>query len=231
MARIGPDPAVLGVAYSTIYTVTTSPARQATFIQIGLCNTASTVKIPSVRMVPSGVAGAAQHRIIGGTKSALQPGQTMVYTFRQFLEDGDFIEWSADGASAITGWLGAIEATKDTTLYANIDAGYLTSITPGAEQLLATVPANRQATMLEIILHNTDTVDHIPTIYLPPSGGTPGVGNALVGVITTGQGVLKPGETRVYTVNLMRAAGSTVEALVDVANKVVCKLSYLSEAV
>ena len=221
MARIGLDPVLLGTVVTTAYTVTA--AKQSTLIEINLVNTDTMAgRTPEVYLVPSGQSSQDKYRIIGGDNSkaaeAGAGGNRIVLRFRQFLESGDFIQWKADAANKITGWIGVVEDSEDNTKYRNVDADFLGV----ALATLLTVAAQKQATLIEMIAHNTDTVARDYTVHLVPDGGAAGDANKIITKES-----LDPGETIISLWNLHRAAAVTVQAQASVASKVVAKLSVL----
>jgi hypothetical protein len=218
MARIGTDPVALGAGFTSAYTV--SIGMQATLIELNFLNLDSVARIPTARMVPNGATPGNSHEVIGGDASSLNPGETMTYRLRQFLKVGDSIQWKASAGAAITAWVAAIEALADAK-YISKDAQFLDTVIA----TLHTVTANKQATLVDLMLHNQDTVTHTPTVYFVPNGGSVGNGNAIVGVRSDLASQIKPGETLHYNFNLFLGGGVTIQAKADSANKIVAKLS------
>ena len=223
--RTGKDPVQLTATDSTIYTVPAS--RRPTLIELGFINLDTVNRTPTVHFVPSGQLVATSRRVIGGTESVIKPGETQIYRFRQFLAPSDFISWKADAATAISAWCAVVEETEDVALFRNVNADFLTASLV-SQRVIAT---GRQASLIEVILHNTDTVDRVATVHFIPSGGAAGNANIFVGGTVTGAGLIKPGETITYAWNQHRGAGVDIQAKADTASVVVAKLSVLEEEV
>ena len=227
ITKIGPDPVELGTSTTTIHTVSSGPSKQTLLISMEFLNTSSADATPTVYLVPSGQSAGDLYEIVGRGDSVLKPGQRRIYTIRQFLETGDSIQWKADIANVITAWFGAVEQDEDLAKYRNVDAQFLgTSLAT-----LLTVGANRQATMIEVILHNIDTANLLATVHIVPNGGSASNANMIIGGAATGESVIRPGETQIHLFNLMRPASTFIQAKADSASQVTIKISSQEEAV
>ena len=221
MAKIAKPPVQLTTSFITGYTVSTD--MQATLIEIRLFNGDTVSRTPVVRIVNQGGTPGNEHEIIGsGAASILIAKEDYALKMEQYLEAGDFIELKADAASVVTSWIGVIEIAADLTKYRNLDALFLTA----SAAIIHTVAANKQATLMDLLLHNRDTVARTVDLYAVPSGGSAGIGNQLRQVS------LDPGEFyHPAPINLHRVAATTIEAKADTASVVVMKLSVLEESV
>ena len=226
ITKIGPDPLELGTGVSTIHTVSSGPSKQTLLMELEFFNNSAADATPTVCLVPSGQSAGDLYEIIGRANSVLKEGERQIYRIRQFLETGDSIQWKADIANVITAWFGAVEQDEDLAKYRNVDAQFLgTSLAT-----LLTVGANRQATMIEVILHNIDTANRFATVHIIPNGGSASDANMIIGG-TGGESLLRPGETHIHLLNLMRGASVFIQAKADAASMVTAKISSLEEAV
>ena len=226
ITKIGPDPLELGTGVSTIHTVSSGPSKQTLLMELEFFNNSAADATPTVYLVPSGQSAGDLYEIIGRANSVLKEGERQIYRIRQFLETGDSIQWKADIANVITAWFGAVEQDEDLAKYRNVDAQFLgTSLAT-----LLTVGANRQATMIEVILHNIDTANRFATVHIIPNGGSASDANMIIGG-TGGESLLRPGETHIHLLNLMRGASVFIQAKADAASMVTAKISSLEEAV
>ena len=101
MARVRHDRRYLTESYVSLTPIASS--LEGTFIEMTFCNTGPANREVSVRFVPSGATAANKHLVISlSDGTALQPGETRVYTLFPFLQAGDYIQWKADLVNNVT---------------------------------------------------------------------------------------------------------------------------------
>jgi len=226
MARINIDPVLLTAALTTAHTINTSV--EAVEEELVLTNHDTSARTVEVQMIPTGQAAADRYKIISMSGSiSINPGETEIYRFNQFLKTGDFIQWKADVAAKVMAKLSVLEkATETGKTRVNINGTLL----PTTVATIRTIGAGVQSTLIELILCNIDTVDRLIDFHFIPSGGSASNTNKIIGM-QAGVVALNAGETQIYRWNQFLDASDFIQWKADVASKVPGKLSILEETV